>query len=112
MIELRNKDANNYFLDYTGELCDKFILLRELAFYSNEIKRIDENRWIINKDIGRLLEDKFNTQQIIEPYESIGQGLKYDPYMYQKEIVHFAMNHDNSLVVSPTGSGKTMTMID
>ena len=111
MIELRNKDANNYFLDYTGELCDKFILLRELAFYSNEIKRIDENRWIINKDIGRLLEDKFNTQQIIEPYESIGQGLKYDPYMYQKEIVHFAMNHDNSLVVSPTGSGKTMIMI-
>jgi hypothetical protein len=40
MIELRNKDANNYFLDYTGELCDKFILLRELAFYSNEIKSL------------------------------------------------------------------------
>jgi len=111
MIELRNKDNNNYFLDFTGELRDRFILLRELAYYCDEIKRIDDNRWIINKDIGRLLEDKFNAQRIVEPYESIGQGLKYDPYMYQKEIVYFAMNHDNSLVVSPTGSGKTMIMI-
>ena len=111
MIEFRKKDNNNYFLDYAGELRDKFRLLRELAFYSNEIKRINEDRWIVNKDIAYLLENKFNTHFITELYESVGRGLKYDPYMYQKEIVWFAMNHDNSLIVSPTGSGKTMIMI-
>ena len=111
MIEFRKKDNNSYFLDYVGELRDKFLLLRELAFYCNEIKRINDNRWIISKDIAYLLEDKFNTHFIAELYETVGSGLKYDPYMYQKEIVWFAMNHDNSLIVSPTGSGKTMIMI-
>lgn len=46
-------------------------------------------------------------QKIVTGYESIGVGLKLPLYEYQKQIVKFAIDNVNSLIVSPCGSGKS-----
>ena len=111
MILIKNKDSANSFLEYTGGLKDKHILLKTLAQYSNSIKRLDTNKWIIPKEILPFLEKEYEVEHFISPWANIGQGLKYTPYEYQKEIVHFAYDNGSSLVISPTGSGKTMILI-
>ena len=109
MIQIRKKDNSSYYLEYIAPLEAKFKLLRSLAPFN--CKRIDTNNWIIPKEALESLEKDFNIKFITVPWETIGEGLKYSPYEYQKETIHFGINRDTGLFILPTGAGKSMIAI-
>jgi SNF2 family DNA or RNA helicase len=110
MISLRKKDDNFFYLEYTGELNAKHNILRVLASSSNN-KRIDTDNWIIDSQTKSILESNYSIEYITVPWENVGAGLKYTPYDYQKEYVHFGSNNDNALFLAGTGAGKTFIAI-
>ena len=110
MINLRKKDDNFFYLEYTGELNAKHNILRVLASSSNN-KRVDTNNWIIDNQTKSILESNYSIEYITVPWENVGAGLKYTPYDYQKEYVHFGSNNDNALFLAGTGAGKTFIAI-
>ena len=110
MINLRKKDDNFFYLEYTGELNVKHNILRVLASSSNN-KRIDTDNWIIDNQTKSILESNYSIEYITVPWENVGAGLKYTPYDYQKEYVHFGSNNDNALFLAGTGAGKTFIAI-
>ena len=111
MILIKNKDANSSFLEYTGELQDKYIIISLLARYRDSVKRVNTDKWIIPNEIVPLLEEECNVEHFISPWKNIGQGLKYEPYEYQKETVFFGSNKNSALFLLPTGSGKSFIAI-
>ena len=110
MINLRKKDDNFFYLEYTGELNAKHNILRVLASSSNN-KRVDTDNWIIDNQTKSILESNYSIEYITVPWENVGAGLKYTPYDYQKEYVHFGSNNDNALFLAGTGAGKTFIAI-
>lgn len=111
MILIKNKDANSSFLEYTGELQDKHIIISLLAQYRDSVKRVNTDKWIIPNEIVPLLEEECNVEHFISPWKDIGQGLKYEPYEYQKETVFFGSDKNSALFLLPTGSGKSFVAI-
>ncbi len=113
MIEIRKRDNSTCFLEYKGIVEAKFRLLRILA--SLNCKRINENKWIvpmnIPKDILESLYKTFELNMVSNPWENVGQGLKYEPYEYQKETVFFGSDKNSALFLLPTGSGKSFIAI-
>ena len=104
MIQIRKKDNDFYYLEYTGTLEVKFQMLRSLACFN--CKRIDENNWIVPKEVISLLEKNFEVETVTVPWEEIGNTMKLQPYDYQKETVYFGINNGSSLFLLPTGAGK------
>lgn len=45
------------------------------------------------------------------PWDDIGSDMLLTPYPYQKEVIYHAINNPQSLLICPTGSGKTAIMI-
>ena len=111
MILIKNKDSNTSFLEYTGAICEKHIVLRILARYRNSVKRINADKWIIPNEIISLLEEECDVDHFISPWKDIGKGLKYEPYEYQKETVFFGSEQESALLLLPTGSGKSFIAI-
>ena len=111
MILIKNKDANSSFLEYTGELQDKYIIISLLAQYRDSVKRVNTDKWIIPNEIVPLLEEKCAVERFISPWKDIGKGLKYELYEYQKETVFFGSEKNSALFLLPTGSGKTVVAI-
>ena len=110
MIQLRKKDNSSFYLEYTGELDAKHNILRVLASSCNN-RRVDTDNWIIDNQTKNILESNYSIEYITVPWENIGAGLKYTPYDYQKEYVHFGSNNDNALFLAGTGAGKTFIAI-
>ena len=110
MINLRKKDDNSFYLEYTGSLDAKHNVLRVLASSSNN-RRVDTDNWIIDNQTKNILESNYSIEYITVPWENIGVGLKYTPYDYQKETVFFGINQNNALFCLPCGAGKTMCAI-
>ena len=111
MILIKNKDANSSFLEYTGELQDKYIIISLLAQYRDSVKRVNTDKWIIPNEIVPLLEEKCAVERFVSPWKDIGKGLKYEPYEYQKETVFFGSEKNSALFLLPTGSGKSFIAI-
>lgn len=111
MILIKNKDANSSFLEYTGELQDKHIVISLLARYRDSVKRVNTDKWIIPNEIVPLLEEECAVERFISPWKDIGKGLKYEPYEYQKETVFFGSEQESALLLLPTGSGKSFIAI-
>ena len=111
MILIKNKDANSSFLEYTGELQDKYIVISLLAQHRDSVKRVNTDKWIIPNEIVPLLEEECNVEHFISPWKDIGRGLKYEPYEYQKETVYFGSDKNSALFLLPTGSGKSFIAI-
>ena len=111
MILIKNKDANSSFLEYTGELQDKYIIISLLAQYRDSVKRVNADKWIIPNEIVPLLEEGCAVEHFISPWKDIGKGLKYEPYEYQKETVFFGSEKNSALFLLPTGSGKSFIAI-
>lgn len=53
----------------------------------------------------------YNNEYIPPPYFNLGKNMLLQPYDYQKEAIHFAINNFESLLVLPCGSGKSPIMI-
>ena len=111
MILIKNKDINSSFLEYTGELQDKYIVISLLAQYRDSVKRITTDKWIIPNEIVPLLEERCTVERFVSPWKDIGKGLKYEPYEYQKETVFFGSEKNSALFLLPTGSGKSFIAI-
>ena len=111
MILIKNKDINSSFLEYTGELQDKYIIISLLAQYRDSVKRITTDKWIIPNEIVPLLEERCTVECFVSPWKDIGKGLKYEPYEYQKETVFFGSEKNSALFLLPTGSGKSFIAI-
>ena len=111
MILIKNKDANSSFLEYTGELQDKHIVISLLARYRDSVKRVNTDKWIIPNEIVPLLEEECAVERFVSPWKDIGKGLKYEPYEYQKETVFFGSEQESALLLLPTGSGKSFIAI-
>lgn len=111
MILIKNKDINSSFLEYTGELQDKYIIISLLAQYRDSVKRVNTDKWIIPNEIVPLLEEKCAVERFVSPWKDIGKGLKYEPYEYQKETVFFGSDKNSALFLLPTGSGKSFIAI-
>lgn len=111
MILIKNKDANSSFLEYTGELQDKYIIISLLAQYRDSVKRVNTDKWIIPNEIVPLLEERCTVERFVSPWKDIGKGLKYEPYEYQKETVFFGSEKNSALFLLPTGSGKSFIAI-
>ena len=63
--------------------------------------------WIVSKDHFEDIKSKFEYTIKINPWDSIGTNMKLQPYPYQKEAIYYALNNPNSLLILPTGSGKS-----
>lgn len=63
--------------------------------------------WIVSKDHFEDIKSKFEYTIKINPWDSIGSHMKLQPYPYQKEAIYYALNNPNSLLILPTGAGKT-----
>ena len=63
--------------------------------------------WIVSKDHFEDIKSKFEYTIKINPWDSIGSHMKLQPYPYQKEAIYYALNNPNSLLILPTGSGKS-----
>ncbi len=110
MIRITKRDASSSFLEYTDSIANMHILLRIFACNQSSVKRIDTNNWIVSNNVLPLLEN-FELEYVTQPWDSIGQGLKYEPYEYQKETVFFGSEQNNALFILPCGAGKTMIAI-
>ncbi|MGL5507339.1 MAG: DEAD/DEAH box helicase family protein, partial [Paraclostridium sp.] len=67
--------------------------------------------WKLPKCYLPELQEQYETEFIKNPWDDIGQDMKLSPYVYQKETIHFAINNPKSLLILPTGSGKSPIMI-
>lgn len=70
-------------------------------------KKLKGSEWIISKDHFEDIKSKFEYTIKINPWDSIGADMKLQPYPYQKEAIYYALNNPNSLLILPTGAGKT-----
>ena len=73
----------------------------------NATKKFKTSEWIVPKSYLEEVQSKFEYKIQINPWDDIGASLKLSPYPYQKEAIYYALNNPNSLLILPTGSGKT-----
>ena len=70
-------------------------------------KKFKGSEWIVFKDYFEDIKSKFEYTIKINPWNSIGANMKLQPYPYQREAIYYALNNPNSLLILPTGSGKS-----
>ena len=71
------------------------------------LKKSKGSEWIVSKDHLEDIKSKFDYTIKENPWDSIGTDMKLQPYPYQKEAIYYALNNPNSLLILPTGAGKT-----
>ncbi len=97
----------NISVKYTGDNitnCKKFI---SYMVSIKARKKLKGSEWIVSKDHFEDIKSKFKYTIKVNPWDSIGINMKLQPYPYQKEAIYYALNNPNSLLILPTGSGKT-----
>lgn len=97
----------NISVRYSGEdieECKKFISYMKSI---GAIKKIRGSEWIVQKQYYDQLKKSFEYTIKENPWDNIGADMKLSPYPYQKEAIYYAINNPNSLLILPTGSGKS-----
>ena len=97
----------NISVKYIG---DNITDCKEFISYMISIKAHKKPKgpdWIVSKDHFEDIKSKFEYTIKINPWDSIGTNMKLQPYPYQKEAIYYALNNPNSLLILPTGAGKT-----
>lgn len=94
-------------LQYMGtsvEECKRFI---SYMISIRAMKKPTGPEWIVPKSYLEEVQSKFNYTIQENPWDNMGKDMKLSPYPYQKEAIHYAINNPNSLLILPTGSGKS-----
>lgn len=115
MIKIRFFDNNYFLMRFNGNQEDIF---EYLAIISKELINCGrpnfngEYGWIFFISNLEKIKSLFNNivyeNEYIEPiYSQIGKNMLLQPYDYQKEAIHFAIERQEALLVLPCGSGKT-----
>ena len=97
----------NISVKYIG---DNITDCKEFISYMISIKAHKKPKgpdWIVSKDHFEDIKSKFEYTIKINPWDSISTNMKLQPYPYQKEAIYYALNNPNSLLILPTGAGKT-----
>ena len=71
------------------------------------LKKPKNSEWIVPKSYLEDVQSNFEYELQVNPWDNMGADLKLAPYPYQKEAIYYAINNTNSLLILPTGSGKT-----
>lgn len=109
MLEVRDY-GYNYKITFRGskeEYLKFFVAINNIP---NSTK-LKEEGYKMPKCYLSDLEKEFTTKLIANPWDYIGEGLKLEPYSYQKESIKFAVDNKKGLLILPCGSGKTVILV-
>ena len=119
MITLKYLENNEFIILYNGDRSDFDLYLNTIMkelFHCAKPNLEHGGGWIFHYSKLNQVRKAFNNivyinEYVAPPYMDMGKDMKLQPYEYQKEAIHFAINNLNSLMVLPCGSGKTPLMI-
>ena len=97
----------NISVRYTGRDVADCKLFISYMTSIRALKKSKGSEWIVSKDYFESIKSKFDYTIKENPWDSIGTDMKLQPYPYQKEAIYYALNNPNSLLILPTGAGKT-----
>lgn len=101
MIELAERDANNYFIQYTGSDKKEFLdFTCQLGLVKSRFFDYHKSCWCCGRIEARKIYDNMNNKEI-------GNKLKLKPYGYQRQAIKFCIDHGSGLICLPCGAGKT-----
>lgn len=109
MIKLIDS-GTNYNVVYIGER-NEYMKFSNIVCKIENAYKCSKVGWIVPKENIQPLLDKFKCEEEKQVYDYVGTEMKLEPFPYQKETVHYALHNPQSLLVLPTGSGKTCIMI-
>lgn len=114
---LNNEDGYNYGVAFSNE-DKKFFNVFSSILGKISDKRYDFNfgTWLVREETKDYLlseekkivgEDK-KLPKPVKKIPDITEGLKLQPYPYQKEVIRFCVAQEKTLIVLPCGSGKSL----
>ena len=98
----------NISVRYTGRDVADCKLFISYMTSIRALKKPRSSEWIVSKDYFESIKSKFDYTIKENPWDSIGLNMKLQPYPYQKEAIYYALNNTNSLLMLPTGAGKSL----
>ena len=120
MIKITFLENNKFRIQYNGTNnindFNRYIFILN-SYFKNQIKPDIKNKgWILKYKYLEKIQKYFNNIEYINSYtppvyNNIGDMMKLKPFDYQKECIHYAINHTNTLLVCPCGAGKSCIMI-
>lgn len=120
MIKITFLENNKFRVQYNGTNnindFNRYIFILN-SYFKNQIKPDIKNKgWILKYKYLEKIQRYFNDIEYINSYtppvyNNIGDMMKLKPFDYQKECIHYAINHTNTLLVCPCGAGKSCIMI-
>ncbi len=102
MLELRDY-GYNYQVIFNGPKENYnvyFIAMNKLS----GSKLVGKPGWKVSKEYLPELSTLFEVKHVANPWDDIGQGLKLEPYCYQKETIKFAVENSKALLILPCGA--------
>lgn len=115
MIKIRFLENNNFLVRFDGkneEIFEYLAIITANFLYCSK-PNVPREGWIFHYSKLQEVLDKFSNRVVYENsytppvYAEIGKDMKLQPYDYQKEAIHFALEAKEALLVLPCGSGKT-----
>ena len=90
MLELRDY-GYNYQVIFKGpkeKYSDYFVAMNKLS----GSKLVGKPGWKVAKEYLPELATFFEVEHVANPWDNVGEGLKLEPYCYQKETIQFPVN--------------------
>lgn len=110
MIKIEEKDKDYYSISEINN--DYNTTLDIIKFLNNNGQCNKNGLYTIKKNkVKKLLKLDKDIILIKHPWDNIGSDMILSPYPYQKEVIYNAIKQRESLLICPTGSGKTPIMI-
>ena len=117
MIKIKFLENNTFLVRNNGGIksFNKYIniIYSKLLYCAKPNFKDKSGGWIFHynklEEVKQAFNDiEYENEYIEPPYKNIGSDMKLQPYDYQKEAIHFAINNENALLVLPCGAGKTV----
>ena len=102
-----NSEMSNDFNNYINKITGKLIKVANINQHGG---------WLFHIDLLKSVEKHFENviyenESFAPPWAEIGMDLKYEPYTYQKEAIYNILETNETLLVLPCGSGKSLILI-
>lgn len=105
---IRIEESGDYYSIIEINSSSVIELMRFLNKYGENIN----GKYKFHKKFISLISKIDNNITVVRhPWDDIGTDMLLSPYPYQKEVIYHSINNPQSLLICPTGSGKTAIMI-
>ena len=103
------KEGSKCYISFSGKTQEEYCsYVKKILYIKNKVWINIRGAWQCGIEAYDFINTLFsNSVQL----EDIGKDLKYEPYIYQKQMIYDILNHKELLLVSPCGSGKTIVGI-